>query len=647
MAPGPAVRLAGGVPSTPRGEPRPRHAGGSGGPGAAPECGLRSGSGPEPCSETTAPRRATSRQAGRQRPPRRPASRRGCCRSPGSRSGVTAARRAEELGALLVRRGAAVLHAPALRTVPLPDDGELLAATRRLIAHAPMWCRHHRHRLPRLGRGRRGLGSGRGAAGRGCGTCELLARGPKVRGAIRAAGLPGEWSPASESMAEVLDRLLERGVDGPPDRCSAARRPAARLHRVAAGRGRGGGRRAGVPLDAARGHRPARPAAGRDRGRRPGRDHLHQRAGRRQPAGAGRAARHARRVSSPRCATMCWPPASARSPRLPLVALDVPTHQPARFRLGPLVQLLTTELPERARTSPSPGGGWGFVAGRLGLRARAAVVDGEVRAVLATPVRGPAAKGGSDTSGRPAGPRGVRSRAGAGPWRCGFPHTEASGTSHTRGVTGTWRRRRPPTICGSTPGGSVWTWWPRSANGSASHRWSGWTGWNGCELGWSAPNSYPGGTGLEVVDARWLTRFHAARDLLHRIVHTEVAGHAADSDLERVNALAATAPPAIRAVRDRRRHAREPARRAHARPAARCSRPWPGTRSSCSPIRWRARQLRQCEGDTCSHGLSRHLPRQAPPLVFQRGVRQPRAGGPAPPEGGPGHAVPDASPPTG
>jgi succinate dehydrogenase / fumarate reductase flavoprotein subunit len=36
--------------------------------------------------------------------------------------GVTAARRAEELGVLLERRGAAVLHAPALRIVPLPDD---------------------------------------------------------------------------------------------------------------------------------------------------------------------------------------------------------------------------------------------------------------------------------------------------------------------------------------------------------------------------------------------------------------------------------------------------------------------------------------------------------------------------------------------
>ena len=51
--------------------------------------------------------------------------------------GVTAARRADELGALLQRRGAAVLHAPALRIVPLADDTELLAATKGLIDHAP------------------------------------------------------------------------------------------------------------------------------------------------------------------------------------------------------------------------------------------------------------------------------------------------------------------------------------------------------------------------------------------------------------------------------------------------------------------------------------------------------------------------------
>ncbi|MBA3907653.1 MAG: uroporphyrinogen-III synthase, partial [Pseudonocardiales bacterium] len=51
--------------------------------------------------------------------------------------GVTAARRAEELGTMMERRGAAVLHGPALRIVALADDTDLLAATRGLIARPP------------------------------------------------------------------------------------------------------------------------------------------------------------------------------------------------------------------------------------------------------------------------------------------------------------------------------------------------------------------------------------------------------------------------------------------------------------------------------------------------------------------------------
>ncbi|MEU7044537.1 CGNR zinc finger domain-containing protein [Streptomyces varsoviensis] len=59
----------------------------------------------------------------------------------------------------------------------------------------------------------------------------------------------------------------------------------------------------------------------------------------------------------------------------------------------------------------------------------------------------------------------------------------------------------------------------------------------------------PGGTGLDAVDGGWLGRFHAARALLHRVVHAEIAGAAADPDLERLNGLASTAPPVVRAVR--------------------------------------------------------------------------------------------------
>lgn len=53
----------------------------------------------------------------------------------------------------------------------------------------------------------------------------------------------------------------------------------------------------------------------------------------------------------------------------------------------------------------------------------------------------------------------------------------------------------------------------------------------------------------DVVDAQWLDRFRTLRDLLFRVVYGEFDGRAADTDVERINALAAAAPPALRAVR--------------------------------------------------------------------------------------------------
>src|SRR5215467_9596298 len=50
---------------------------------------------------------------------------------------VTAARRADEIGGLLERRGATVLHAPALRIIPLADDSDLHKVTLDLIAAPP------------------------------------------------------------------------------------------------------------------------------------------------------------------------------------------------------------------------------------------------------------------------------------------------------------------------------------------------------------------------------------------------------------------------------------------------------------------------------------------------------------------------------
>ena len=123
--------------------------------------------------------------------------------------GVTAARRADELGALLERRGARVVHAPAIRIVPLPDDSELLAATRAVV-DAPVDLA-----VATTGIGFRGWmeaadGWGLGDALRDrLAAAHVLCRGPKARGAVRAAGLVDAWSPASESSSEVLAHLLE------------------------------------------------------------------------------------------------------------------------------------------------------------------------------------------------------------------------------------------------------------------------------------------------------------------------------------------------------------------------------------------------------------------------------------------------------
>src|SRR5688500_5199152 len=103
--------------------------------------------------------------------------------------GVTAARRHEELAALLERRGARVVHAPAIRLVPLSDDGELLRATEECITKPLDFV------VITTGIGFRawletadGWGLRDDLIER-LGKVRIMARGPKARGAIRSAGL--------------------------------------------------------------------------------------------------------------------------------------------------------------------------------------------------------------------------------------------------------------------------------------------------------------------------------------------------------------------------------------------------------------------------------------------------------------------------
>ncbi|MFE5033039.1 uroporphyrinogen-III synthase [Streptomyces sp. NPDC056683] len=287
--------------------------------------------------------------------------------------GVTAARRADELGALLQRRGAVVLHAPALRIVPLADDGELLAATKEIIDQAPDIV------VATTAIGFRGWVEA--ADGWGFGEellqrlrdVELLARGPKVKGAIRAAGLTEEWSPSSESMAEVLDRLLEEGVDG--------RRVAVQLHGEPLPGFVESLRAAGaevVPVPVYRWMPPedlgpvdrlldavvSRSVDAITFTSAPAAASLVSRAEHRGLLGDLLAALGHDVVPA------CVGPVTA----LPLQALGVDTVQPERFRLGPLVQLLCQELPSRARALPIAGH-------RLEIRGHAVLVDGELKPV--------------------------------------------------------------------------------------------------------------------------------------------------------------------------------------------------------------------------------------------------------------------------
>ena len=128
--------------------------------------------------------------------------------------GITAARRREEFAAALERRGATVISAPAIRIVPLADDRELWAATRRCL-EAPLDIV-----IATTGIGFRGWVEAADAWGIGdelgkvIGQATVLARGPKARGAIRAAGLREAWSPESESSSEVLEYLIAGDLDG-------------------------------------------------------------------------------------------------------------------------------------------------------------------------------------------------------------------------------------------------------------------------------------------------------------------------------------------------------------------------------------------------------------------------------------------------
>ena len=285
--------------------------------------------------------------------------------------GITADRRKDELADLLQRRGARTLTGTAIRIVPLADDQGLLGATKALIAEPPS------HVVATTGIGFRGwleVADGWGLADElrdRLAGARVIARGPKAKGAIRAAGLTESWSPPSESSTEVLEHLLESDLTGA--------RVAVQLHGEPLPFLVDGLRAAGADVVEVPVYRWVTPpdTTGFDRLVRAVADAAVDAVTfTSAPAAVATLARAAElgvetavleRLRDGTVVACCVGPVTAG----PREQAGVRTVQPDRSRLGAMVRELCARLPERAR-KPLP------VAGRrLALRATGAMVDGQ------------------------------------------------------------------------------------------------------------------------------------------------------------------------------------------------------------------------------------------------------------------------------
>jgi uroporphyrinogen-III synthase len=293
--------------------------------------------------------------------------------------GVTAARRREELGTALERRGARVMYGPAIRIVALADDTQLLEATERCLA-APLDIV-----VATTGIGFRGWldaaeswGLAQPLLGA-LGAAQILARGPKVRGAVRADGLREAWSPESESSSEVLEHLVAHHE-------LAGRRVAIQLH--------------GEPLPELV-----------ETLRAAGADVIEVPVYRWVPPEDEQPLRHLIEATAARtldCVTFTSAPAAANFLRTayelgfgetvraalsgpvlcavvgsvtaaPLQRAGIPTVQPERFRLGALVREVVEQLPARAPVVETGGH-------HLELRGHAVVLDETLVPLSAAPM---------------------------------------------------------------------------------------------------------------------------------------------------------------------------------------------------------------------------------------------------------------------
>lgn len=133
----------------------------------------------------------------------------------GFRIGVTAARKAEEQIALFERRGATVEWAPALSADPNRVDAQALRAATEQVLAAPVDMF-----LATTGVGMKAWFEAAEDWGllalllEALGRAEILARGPKSVGALRAHGLRELWAPPSEEFDDVLEHLRGRDLTG-------------------------------------------------------------------------------------------------------------------------------------------------------------------------------------------------------------------------------------------------------------------------------------------------------------------------------------------------------------------------------------------------------------------------------------------------
>lgn len=128
--------------------------------------------------------------------------------------GVTACRRAGEQIELLERKGATVLHGPAIQTHPLIAEAELAEATRAVVADPPEYT------LLSTGIGVRAWFEAAESLDLAealldaLGKSKVIARGPKAHGAAVTNGLEVHWQAPNGWASEMVDHLAGLGVSG-------------------------------------------------------------------------------------------------------------------------------------------------------------------------------------------------------------------------------------------------------------------------------------------------------------------------------------------------------------------------------------------------------------------------------------------------